>query len=468
MGDGGRPGGDRVRHGRRHVADEGTITYVVPDGDDFAKPREEDLPTQAGDPTAVTAVGERIVTLDAAHRRARGDRWRHGDRAGRQRAPAGGPGGRLRARRHARQPAAESTSSPVTTTVVDEGRSGSPIEPVRLGACSYAAWSGGQGTVTTQCGDDEARPEGLGGKASDLAFRVNRGQIVLNDNTSGRVWDLDTQVPKKIDNWNAFTQSKKEKDEDKKNEELSAGDRTPPEAKPDDYGARAGRTTVLHPLDNDSAPEGRLLSIIDVDQPGGGATARSAPTARRSSCALPEKARSTSFDYYIDDGRSNATAHATVSVGVRGTRRERRPAPPQRLRAPQVAHGRRRLRHRAGALRLARRQRRRHPRARVGRRVIGAGRLGSGRADHLRRSTPVHRLHRGRRDLPGRVPRQRRPFGAGEADDVLRGAGSSRPRRPSRPRPSPTWSAVRRTSRSRSARSLNDLPGSDPGTPTPS
>lgn len=47
-------------------ADEGTITYVVPDGDDFSKPREEDLPTQAGDPTAVTAVGERIVTLDAA------------------------------------------------------------------------------------------------------------------------------------------------------------------------------------------------------------------------------------------------------------------------------------------------------------------------------------------------------------------------------------------------------------------
>ena len=94
------------------------------------------------------------------------------------------------------------------------------------------------------------------------------------------MWDLDAHEPQTIDNWNAFTSSKKAKDEDKKNEEQSSGDRTPPKAKPDDYGARAGRTTVLHPLDNDSAPQGRLLSIIDVDQPTGGASA--ADQSRRS------------------------------------------------------------------------------------------------------------------------------------------------------------------------------------------
>ena len=306
-------------------ADKGTITYVVPSGDDFAKPRKEDLPADAGDPSAVTAVGEQVVTLDAAT----------GALAVIGGATASVPPGSV-----LQQPGPDAGSVLVATpdslvrvdlgsgeqSVVASALSGTPIEPVRLGACSYAAWSGGQGTVMTQCGDDEAKTSSLGGKASNLSFRVNREQIVLNDDTSGRVWDLDTQVPKKIDNWNAFTQSKEKKDKDKKNQEQSAGERTPPEAKPDVYGARAGRTTVLHPLDNDSAPEGRLLSIIDVDQPSGGSSAEISPDGQTIILRLPEKARNTSFDYYIDDGRSNATAHATVTVGIRASGENAEPA----------------------------------------------------------------------------------------------------------------------------------------------
>src|SRR5690606_17187478 len=64
---------------------------------------------------------------------------------------------------------------------------GSPVEPVRLGACVYGAWSGGSGAVAQQCGSDPARVNALGGKAINLVFRVNRGEIVLNDATSGRV-----------------------------------------------------------------------------------------------------------------------------------------------------------------------------------------------------------------------------------------------------------------------------------------
>ncbi|WP_310526193.1 fibronectin type III domain-containing protein [Nocardioides sp.] len=297
-------------------AGRGTITYIVQEGNAFDEPRTDDLPAGAGDPTAVTAVGETAITLDVA--------------AGALSVVGGGsatvpPGSILQ------QPGPDAESVLVAspdsmlsvdlesgnTTVVDERGNGTPIEPVRLGACSYAAWSGGLGEVTVQCGDDEAQHSTLGGKASNLAFRVNRGQIVLNDNTSGAVWDLDEQEPQKIDNWNAFTMSKLVKDEDKQNQQQSAGDRTPPEAKPDSYGARSGRTTVLHPLDNDSAPEGRLLSIIDVEQPTGDATAEISPDGQTIVLRLPDKARDTSFDYYIDDGRSNFTAHAAVSVAVR-------------------------------------------------------------------------------------------------------------------------------------------------------
>ena len=139
----------------------------------------------------------------------------------------------------------------------------------------------------------------------------------------------------------------------------------PPQAKPDDYGARAGRTTVLHPLDNDSAPEGRLLSIVDVDQPTGGARVEISPDGQTIVLQLPDKARDTSFDYYIDDGRSNSRPHATVSVAVRAARRTTT-GRCARATSPAVARPARRLGHRPGALRLARRQRRRHPGPRLG------------------------------------------------------------------------------------------------------
>ena len=103
------------------------------------------------------------------------------------------------------------------------------------------------------------------------------------------MWDVDDLEPQKIDNWNAFTASKKVEDEDKENQEQSNGDRRPPKAEPDRYGARPGRTTVLHPLDNDSAPEGRLLSIVQVDEPTGGAQARDQPR-RPDDRAVPARA----------------------------------------------------------------------------------------------------------------------------------------------------------------------------------
>ncbi len=305
-------------------ADEGTLTYVVPTGDTFEKPRETELPAPAGEPTSLTAVGEHVVTLDATS----------GELAVIDGASATVPADSV-----LQQPGPDADAVLVaspdallsidlesgTSTVVDEG-GGTPIAPVRLGACSYAAWSGGNGAVTVQCGDDEATSSTLVARSSHLSFRVNRGQIVLNDDRSGNVWDLDSPEPKEIDNWTAFTTSKESKDEDQKNQQQTTGDRTPPEAKPDQYGARAGRTTVLHPLDNDSAPEGRLLSIIDVEQPTGGATAEISPDGQTILLQLPQKARATSFDYFIDDGRNNFSAHATVSVDVRGSADNEQPA----------------------------------------------------------------------------------------------------------------------------------------------
>ncbi|WP_159081367.1 fibronectin type III domain-containing protein [Nocardioides sediminis] len=304
-------------------AEERTVTYLVAREGDFADPRTEDLPDASGEPTAVTTVGETVVTLDAGTGTL---------------AVLGGPTATVPEDSVLQQAGPSADAVLVASrgslmsvdlgsgrvTVVTEGVNGQATEPVRLGACEYAAWSGGLGTVAVRCGDDEPTVSTLGGKGRDLAFRVNRGEIVLNDGTTGSVWDVEDLEPQKIDNWNAFTASKKVEDQDKKNEEQSTGDRRPPKAKPDQYGARPGRTTVLHPLDNDSAPDGRLLSIVEVDEPTGGAQAEISPDGQTIVLSLPEDARDTSFAYFIDDGRDSSD-NAVISVDVRGPGENRPP-----------------------------------------------------------------------------------------------------------------------------------------------
>jgi hypothetical protein len=296
-------------------AAEGTVTTLVPDGAGFRKPRTADLSADAGQVSDVTTVGERVVTLDAD---AGALRVADGAAAA---VPAGsvlqqaGPG---------YDAVLVGAPDALLSVDLDSGevsalaeKSGTPVQPVRLGACVYGAWSGGIGAVAVQCGSQQVNVDDLGGDATSLAFRVNRGEIVLNDATSGTVWDVQQEQPVKIDNWEAFTSKKKNNDEDDKNENQSEADKRPPQAKPDAYGVRPGRTTVLHPLDNDSAPDGRLLSIVDVDQPSGGARVEISPDGQTLVLVMPAKARPASFDYFINDGRNGLSAHATVSVDVR-------------------------------------------------------------------------------------------------------------------------------------------------------
>lgn len=296
---------------------EGTVTFVDPQGTSFAKPRTQDLPGDAGQVTDVTTVGDRVVTLDAE--------------AGTLSVISGATvsvpaGSRLQQAGPSYDAVLVGAPEGLLSIDLETGdqtvvsdQSGVPVEPVRLGACVFGAWSGGLGAVAVQCGAQEVNEDPLKGDATNLAFRVNRGEIVLNDATSGTVWDVEQDNPVKIDNWEAFTSKKKNDDDEKENENQSDADRRPPQAKPDSYGVRAGRTTVLHPLDNDSAPEGRLLSIVDVDQPTGGARVEISPDGQTLILQMPDDGRPATFDYFIDDGRNGVTAHAAIDVAVRGT-----------------------------------------------------------------------------------------------------------------------------------------------------
>ncbi len=294
---------------------DGTVTTLAPEDGSFSEPLTRDLPADAGQVSAITLVGERIVTLDA-------DAGVLGVVGGATtRVP---PGSELQQAGPDDDVVLVGAPDALLGVDLDSGdvatiasRSGIAVEPVRLGACVFGAWSGGVGAVAVQCGSGEVNVKDLGGDATSLAFRVNRGEIVLNDANSGTVWDVEQDKPVRIDNWDAFTSKKKSNDDEDENENQSDADRRPPRAKPDSYGVRAGRTTVLHPLDNDSAPEGRLLSIVDVDQPGGGVRVEISPDGQTLILQMPEKARPATFDYFIDDGRNGLSAHAAVRVDVR-------------------------------------------------------------------------------------------------------------------------------------------------------
>ena len=307
-------------------AEKGTLTQLERSGSRFASPVSTDLPQDVDDTAQLTAVGETPVLLDPVAGRvwalARGD----ASQPPRSDVPVGGVL-QQSGSASAGPSALLATDDALLTvpldggepTVIVDGVAGRPAAPVRLGDCSYGAWSGGGGTVVTVCGDSEPRVVSLGTPTSDLVFRVNRDQILLNDRTTGMVWNIDSEEPTRLDDWDAFKRKPTEDDEKEEQQEEEQGDQRPPVANPDTLGARPARTTVLHPLDNDTAPGGRLLSIRSIDPVAGqGGSATISPDGQTVQLTLPPGARGrTSFVYYIDDGRDGKTAHATVTVPIR-------------------------------------------------------------------------------------------------------------------------------------------------------
>lgn len=197
---------------------------------------------------------------------------------------------------------------------------GAPAAPVRLGPCVYAAWAGTPGSLARACGTDGATPQTMDreGVLKEPVFRINRDQMVLNDASTGRVFDV--EVARSLDNWDQIKEAvKRDNANAKKAQETPAANKeTKPKASEDKLGARPGRTTILHVLDNDSDPAGRILSIVSVsavEQQGVKLTI--APDRQSILLSLPPQAADLVFTYTVDNG-TQATAQAQVSVSVSG------------------------------------------------------------------------------------------------------------------------------------------------------
>ena len=204
---------------------------------------------------------------------------------------------------------------------------GVPAQPVRLGKCVYAAWSG-SGQFVRSCsglfsgGTDTVHNDKLAASSAPV-FRVNRDAIVLNDLDTGSVW-LPNEDLVLIEDWTDKTAQTDDNADQKDDSANTSESQTPPErteenhapkAVDDSFGVRPGRSTLLPVLANDSDPDGDVLTATPQDN-GGSLTATKAQGGLALRMDVPDNASgSYSVPYTADDGRGMSdSAVATVDV----------------------------------------------------------------------------------------------------------------------------------------------------------
>ncbi|MBX6750441.1 MAG: fibronectin type III domain-containing protein, partial [Micromonosporaceae bacterium] len=301
------------------VSSAGKVAIVRPEGPGFTEPEYREL-GQALNSVRVTAVGDQLVVLD--------------ETTGRLILPSGatvelgspGEAGIALQRSGPSAPAVlVATGGSLLAVALDSGEvetlyeelSGPPAEPVRLSGCVHAAWAGSAGGYARSCGDTAMEQLSVEGAEvlEQPVFRVNRGAIVLNDLRTGQVWDLDER--RRIDNWTAVKPPPliESSDEEHTNRDPDVLSEQPPKAVDDVLGARPGRTTLLHVLDNDSDPSGSILSITQVSAPDQPTVSLAiAPDGQTVAITVTAAGPPVHFTYTIDDGYFTSEASVTVHI----------------------------------------------------------------------------------------------------------------------------------------------------------
>lgn len=194
------------------------------------------------------------------------------------------------------------TTPEASPRLISDAGAGNPAAPVNVRGCVYAAWSGAPGTVVKGCGSEKASPLQVANAGAVLTrpvFRVNRSSVVVNDAADGQIYDLDTL--QRVDNWEQIKEAAT--DETVVDQQLVEQEKEKPKANPDLLGARPGRTTILHVLDNDTDKGGRILSIASVTQPGNeSAKVTIAPDGQALIYTLSDQGGDSDFTYQLSNG----------------------------------------------------------------------------------------------------------------------------------------------------------------------
>lgn len=213
--------------------------------------------------------------------------------------------------------------TPTTTPAPAAG--GSPTRPVLHNKCAYAAWSV-TGAFVRDCpseADDREMVVDSLASAEKAIFRTNRDVIVLNDIEKDGLWLPDSDMIL-VDNWDQL-ESKLESEKETEDQSVDdidntvAPDRnqdnTPPEAVDDDFGVRAGKTTILPVLMNDSDADGDFMTASALTQPSLGQVSVAREGAALQIAVNKDASGTSTFDYEVSDGRGGtAQAHVTLTV----------------------------------------------------------------------------------------------------------------------------------------------------------
>ncbi|MHB1010336.1 MAG: Ig-like domain-containing protein, partial [Propionibacteriaceae bacterium] len=157
---------------------------------------------------------------------------------------------------------------------------------------------------------------------AQLALRVNGANVILNDARSGDIW-LVTDNMRRISDWSKVTPAKANATKDTPSDETTtvnpdrSGANRPPVARDDSVTVRAGRSSILPILDNDSDPDGDVLSVVDTPTAGDGVTLQLVRGGAGLQAVVAAGAKGTrSFTYRVTDGRGGYSepAHVTLTV----------------------------------------------------------------------------------------------------------------------------------------------------------
>lgn len=305
------------------AADKKRVAVIAPSGTAFAKPTKADLARVPADGVIqVTTVGETPIVLDGTGRVITERGSAVVGKAGAVSLQASGPdAGEVLVATTGGLKAVDLETFKIREIAGEV--SGEPTRPVKVGGCAFAAWATGtDGHIVAAC--DDAKVQGPSTfplvAGADLKFRVNRNQVLLNDVKHGTVWEVEGGVATDISDWESL-QPQDEQEQDSEQDSQAPQLRQPPQANPDKLGAKAGRTTTLHVLDNDKVSGKGVLSIVSVkgldDEPG----AQLQLSPDRQSVLLTvaaEVRRNLSFQYTVSDGTGgkDSTDEADVSVNI--------------------------------------------------------------------------------------------------------------------------------------------------------
>lgn len=217
--------------------------------------------------------------------------------------------------------------------------------PVWLNGCAYAVWADGE--YVRDCADDSADAQIDIDLPSDATpvLRVNRRVVVVNDTRSGTVWVVNDKA-ERVDNWNDVLPPPSEDAEEEESEEEQpqfqlpdrGAENHPPVAVDDSYGVRPGRTTILRVTENDSDPDGDLLSASLLGEAPAGFTITPVLGGAALQVAVAANAEgAASFRYQAEDGRG-MDDDATVSLTVRAAD-QNEPPQPKKAKTIQVETG---------------------------------------------------------------------------------------------------------------------------------